>query len=173
MTMNTSITSSVTDGQKKQVKRFAEDAIDRAFAEGVLDKDGIQKLIENGDEFQADILASIRKLSVSNQFADEEVQSNYTYPPEYTGPKPIEDQIKALQKSLAENNEKVAALDVMIRDAGAKQDTVALQAQISALDQTNQKIAGNAARLTVPSSFMASAVTLAVSGTCFTHTILS
>ena len=32
---------------------------------------------------------------------------------------------------------------------------------------------GNAARLTVPSSFMASAVILAVSGTCLTQTTLS
>ena len=49
-TPKTSITT-VTDGQKKQVRRFAEDAVDRAIAEGLLDKDSIQKLIENGDEF--------------------------------------------------------------------------------------------------------------------------
>ena len=73
MTMETLITT-VTDGQKKQVKRFAEDAVDRAIAEGLLDKDGIQKLIENGDEFQARIVTGIKELSVSNQFADEEVQ---------------------------------------------------------------------------------------------------
>jgi hypothetical protein len=81
MTMSTSITSEkVTDGQKKQVKRFAEDAIDRAVSEGILpDKKSGQKLIENGDEFQTDMLASIRRLSVSNQFADEEVESSYGY----------------------------------------------------------------------------------------------
>ena len=81
MTMSTSITSEkVTDGQKKQLKRFAEDAIDRAVSEGILpDKESGQKLIENGDEFQADILASIRRLSASNQFADEEVESSYGY----------------------------------------------------------------------------------------------
>ncbi len=73
----------VTDGQKKQVKRFAEDAVDRAIAEGLLDKDGIQKLIENGDEFQAHIIAGIKDLSVSNQFADEEVESSYAYPKGY------------------------------------------------------------------------------------------
>lgn len=82
MTMETLITT-VTDGQKKQVKRFAEDAVDRAIAEGLLDKDGIQKLIENGDEFQAHIIAGIKDLSVSNQFADEEAQSNYAYPKGY------------------------------------------------------------------------------------------
>ncbi len=80
--METLITT-VTDGQKKQVKRFAEDAVDRAIAEGLLDKDGIQKLIENGDEFQARIITSIKELSVSNQFADEEVESSYAYPKGY------------------------------------------------------------------------------------------
>lgn len=62
----------VTDGQKKQVKRFAEDAVDRAIADGLLDKDTTQKLIENGDEFQTRIIAGIKELLVSNQFADEE-----------------------------------------------------------------------------------------------------
>src|SRR3989338_9674938 len=62
MTMETLITT-VTDGQKKQ--------------------DGIQKLIENGDEFQAHIIAGIKDLSVSNQFADEEVESSYAYPKGY------------------------------------------------------------------------------------------
>lgn len=80
--METLITT-VTDGQKKQVKRFAEDAVDRAIAEGLLDKDGPQKLIENGDEFQTRIIAAIKDLSVSNQFADEEVESSYAYPKGY------------------------------------------------------------------------------------------
>lgn len=80
--METLITT-VTDGQKKQVKRFAEDAVDRAIAEGLLDKDGIQKLIKNGDEFQARIITGIKELSVSNQFADEEVESSYAYPKGY------------------------------------------------------------------------------------------
>ncbi len=98
MTMETLITAA-TDGQKKQVKRLVEDAVDSAFAEGLLnDKDRIQRLIENGDEFQADITASIKKHSLPNRFAEEEVRSNYTYPKEYKGPKPINDQIKAIAK---------------------------------------------------------------------------
>src|SRR3989338_3504975 len=98
MTMSQTLITTVTDGQKKQVKRFAEDAVDRAIARGLLDKDGIQKLIENGDEFQARIMTGIKDLSVSNQYANEEVRSSYTYPKEYKGPKPIADQIKALAK---------------------------------------------------------------------------
>src|SRR3990167_9580167 len=84
MTMSETLITTVTDGQKKQVKRFAEDAVDRAIAEGLLNKDGIQKLIENGDEFQLRIVTGIKELSVSNQFADEEVQSSYAYPKGYT-----------------------------------------------------------------------------------------
>lgn len=45
--------------------------------------DGQKKLIENGDEFQARIITGIKELSVSNQFADEEVQSSYAYPKGY------------------------------------------------------------------------------------------
>ncbi|MBI5222322.1 MAG: hypothetical protein HY980_02385 [Candidatus Magasanikbacteria bacterium] len=70
----------ITSGQRKQYLRFVEDAAERALKETALDKDGIQKLIENGDEFQSRIITAIRELSVSNRFADEEVQSSYAYP---------------------------------------------------------------------------------------------
>jgi len=73
----------ITPGQYKQYLRFVEDAAERALKDTGFDKDGIQKLIENGDEFQADIVASIRKHSLSNQFADEEVESSYAYPKGY------------------------------------------------------------------------------------------
>ena len=75
--------TSITPGQRKQYFRFVEDAAERALKETALDKDGIQKLIENGDEFQARIVTGIKELSVSNQFADEEVQSSYAYPKGY------------------------------------------------------------------------------------------
>jgi len=89
--------TTVTDGQKKQVKRFTEDVVDRAIAEGFLDKDSIQKLIENGNEFQADITASIKMHSLSNQFADEEVESNYGYLSGYK-PKGITEQTNILRQ---------------------------------------------------------------------------
>ena len=95
--MDTSITTvAITDGQKKQFKRFVEDAGEKALLEVSLDKDGIQRLIGNGGQFQVDIIASIRKLSTSNQYANEEVSSNYNYPKEYTGSRSIEDRIKAV-----------------------------------------------------------------------------
>lgn len=99
--MTTQSITSITDGQKKQIKRFAEDAIDRAIAEGVLDKDSIQKLIENGDEFQVDIVASIKKHSLNNQFANEEVQSSYAYPENYKV-KEITEQVSTLRQLFPE-----------------------------------------------------------------------
>ena len=92
---------SITSGQEKQFKRFAEDAAEKALKEVGLDRDGLQRLIENGNEFQAYIIAGIRRFSaVDKQLTkkDEEVKSGYVYPKEYKGPKPIEDQIKALAK---------------------------------------------------------------------------
>ena len=109
--MTTTLITSVTDGQKKQIKRFAEDAVDRAIAEGLFDKEGAQTLIGNGDDWQDHILAGIRKLSVSNQFADEEVESKYGYLSGYRQPKPIGLQVKLLQGTFANiggANEKLA-----------------------------------------------------------------
>ena len=96
MTMKTSITQ-ITEGQKKQYKRFVEDAGDKALSEVQLDKDELQMLIENGDEFQSRIITAIRELSVSNQFADEEVQSSYAYPKGYKV-KGITDQTNILRQ---------------------------------------------------------------------------
>ncbi len=90
-------TQSITSGQTKQFKRFVEDAADKALAEVGLDKNGLQKLIENGDEFQARIIAGIRELSVSNQFADEEVESSYGYLSGYK-PKGITEQTNILRQ---------------------------------------------------------------------------
>jgi len=63
-----------------------------------LDEERAQRLNERGDELQVGIAKLIAELSISNQYAGEEVHSNYTYPQEYKGSKPIKEQIKALAK---------------------------------------------------------------------------
>lgn len=101
---------SITSGQEKQFKRFVEDAAERALKEVGLDKDGLQRLIEQGDEFQTRIITGIRELSVSNQFADEEVKSDYGYLSGYK-PKGIKEQINILRKlfsGIGVANEKIA-----------------------------------------------------------------
>ena len=65
-----------------------------------LDETRAQRLNERGGELQQGIAKLIAEFSVSNQYANEEVSSNYAYPKEYKGPKSIEEQIKALAEIL-------------------------------------------------------------------------
>ncbi len=92
------ITTSITEGQKKQYMRFVEDVAERALKETALDKDGLQKLIENGNKFQSRIVTAIQELSVSNQFADEEEKSSHGYLSGYTKPKGITEQTNILRQ---------------------------------------------------------------------------
>jgi len=64
--------------------------------EAKLDDPGLQMVVERAGELQEAVKELVQRLSLSNQYADEEVPSNYDYPSKYGGPKPIEDQIKAI-----------------------------------------------------------------------------
>lgn len=127
--MPTSITSSVTEPQKKQYFRFVEDATSKgaelALEQVVLDKDGLQLLLTRGGEFNAAIAAVIvaktRELSLSNQFANEEVRSSYGYPDGYRV-KPILEQVATLKgffPNLATNDEVLEELASRPLPAGA------------------------------------------------------
>lgn len=89
-------TLSITPGRENQYKRFIEQVAERALDQLGLDADGIHRLIEHGDEFQSSITEKIRELSVSNQYFDEEIGSNYGYPKEYKL-KPLQTQIETLR----------------------------------------------------------------------------
>ncbi|MBI2100657.1 MAG: hypothetical protein HYT47_01390 [Candidatus Vogelbacteria bacterium] len=51
----------ITSDQKKQFKRFVEDASDRALKETALDREGLQRLLGKGGKFQAYVMAGIRR----------------------------------------------------------------------------------------------------------------
>lgn len=72
-----------TAGQIKQINRFGSDAIEKVLAELGLDNPGAQRVIEHGDEFATAIreaaLASLKDLSVTDKFKDEEEESDYGY----------------------------------------------------------------------------------------------
>jgi len=65
-----------------------------------LNEDGLQQVVHRAGELQQGLTELVKRLSVSNQYADEETASDYAYPPEYTGPKPIEEQVLALAEML-------------------------------------------------------------------------
>lgn len=54
---------SITPHQQKQFKRFVDDATDKALKEINPDKDGLQRLLERGGEFQTHVLAGIRRFT--------------------------------------------------------------------------------------------------------------
>lgn len=90
-----------TAGQIKQIGRFGGDAIEKLVVELGLDNPSAQLVIMRGDELAAAIreaaTVSLKDLSTTDKFKDEENKSTYTYPKEYKGPKPILEQVQALK----------------------------------------------------------------------------
>lgn len=78
----------------------ATSLFEAAYNKAKLDCERSQRLNERGGEFQDGIMRLIIELTTPNQFANEEVRSNYVYPKEHKGPKPIKEQIEALAKIL-------------------------------------------------------------------------
>jgi hypothetical protein len=82
--MNAITQTAATAGQVKQINRFGSDAIEKVLAELGLDNPGAQRVIEHGDEFAEAIrnaaLESLKDLSVTDKYKDEEVKSTYVYP---------------------------------------------------------------------------------------------
>lgn len=103
--MEASITSNErTEGQGEQIVRMIGD-LGKAGAGLALkkvnpDKEGSQRLIEQGDEIGSRIndfmIDLFQEYGTANQFADEVAESSYRYPNEYKCAKPIEEQIKAI-----------------------------------------------------------------------------
>lgn len=104
--VNKMMTEKITSNQRKQIVRFVEDSIDAMN----LQKDGAQRLIENGGEFQAELKKLVERFSITNQYADEEVESSYGYLSGYT-PKGITEQTNRLRElfpGIGYANEKLA-----------------------------------------------------------------
>lgn len=75
--------TSLTEEEEKQYFRFIEDSALHTLKKTSLNKDEIQKLIENGDEFQKRIITAVRELSKINQFSEEESESDSGYSSDY------------------------------------------------------------------------------------------
>ena len=98
--MNAITQQPATSGQIKQINRFGADAIEKILEELGLNHAGAQRVIENGDEFTAAIRsaaqASLRDLSTTDKYKDEEVESTYGYLSGYE-PKSLADQVARLK----------------------------------------------------------------------------
>lgn len=93
-----------TEDQEKHFGRLLDDAVNRATPLALKKvnptREGIQQVIRRGDELINRVVDTIieltGELSNPDQFANEEVRSNYRYPEEYKGPRPIKEQIQML-----------------------------------------------------------------------------
>ena len=99
--METITQAAATAGQIKQINRLGSDAIEKVLAELGLDNPGAQRVIEHGDEFATAIreaaLTSLKDMSVSDKFKDEEEESEYGYLSGYK-PKGITEQTNRLRE---------------------------------------------------------------------------
>src|SRR3989344_2679526 len=95
--MPTSTKKALTTSRDPKGLKFMA-TVEAAYNKAKLDDARAQRLNENGGEFKAGLQELIERFSVSNQFANEEVASTWTYPSEYTGPKRIEEQVDLLAK---------------------------------------------------------------------------
>jgi len=77
--------------------RQATDLFRGAYNKAQLTEEQAQRLNENRcGEFTTELLQLIQKHSATNQYESEVVSSNYTYPTEYKGPKPIAEQVQTI-----------------------------------------------------------------------------
>ncbi len=65
--------------------------------------DGSAQRLNESREFWKELGELIQKHSATNQYANEVVSSNYTYPKEYKGPKPIAEQVKTIATTFGLN----------------------------------------------------------------------
>lgn len=117
--MNAITQAAATFGQIKQINRFGSDAIEKVLEDLGLDNPGAQRVIERGDKFARAIreaaLTSLKDLSATDKYKDEEVASNYGYLSGYTSPRPITKQCDILRQvfpGLGFADEKLAEREV-------------------------------------------------------------
>lgn len=107
MTMDTSIANIITPGQRKQIKQFAQNAVNPNFIDSLIKKLGLtkangQNIVEHGDEFIEKLRDSmtgiIKDFPSLSDYANEETSSSCGYVSGYTKPKDLTIQINYLRE---------------------------------------------------------------------------
>lgn len=104
--MKASVTSDAltpaNEGQRKQIVRMFQDAVPLMIDKADMTFDGAQRGIDGApamlNDFRDAVRGILAKHTATNKYASEEASSNYAYPAEYRGPRPIAEQIETLAK---------------------------------------------------------------------------
>lgn len=88
----------MTVGQEDQVIHSAQQAVRRVFASDIINEEGLERLLQNSDRFEFDVIASMRKLSACQLYADEQEASDRKYPSDYN-PKHMHEQVRILREA--------------------------------------------------------------------------
>ena len=115
----------ITPGQRKQFRRFVEDAVgcavSKVLARAQVGKIELQRVFPRGDELQMRveraIETAITELAVG-RFANEEVASNYGYFSGYKKPRTAADQLQRLHKLFLE----LRTADLQVADGKLPED---------------------------------------------------
>lgn len=95
----------ITSGQKRQIKGFAELALEAVLDELGLSKEAAQRVVKNGAPCQELLKEHFRsvltQLSTPQEFADEEVESSYGYLSGYRKPRSVTEQANRLRELFA------------------------------------------------------------------------
>lgn len=109
----------ITSDQEVTLVRVGEDGVRKAVRvlkeEGVLTVRAAQRVLGRGDELQGTIFDQLREL-IQGKYPGEVVESDYTYPPEYQRPKPIEEQIEIL-RGLQFPMSRVPAVEIVLPES--------------------------------------------------------
>lgn len=94
-------TKSITSAQTDKVADLGREAVKTAVGKvNPTSTDAQNGIIGNGGEFKSRVEkaveAIIMEMTTPNKYANEVVSSNYTYPKEYQGPKPIREQVETI-----------------------------------------------------------------------------
>lgn len=94
-------TKSITSAQTDKVADLGREAVKTAVGKvNPTSTDAQNGIIGNGGEFKTRVEkaveAIIQEMTTPNKYTNEVVSSNYTYPKEYKGPKPIAEQVQTI-----------------------------------------------------------------------------
>ena len=90
----------ITSGQKRQIKGFAELALEAVLDELGLSKEAAKRVVKNGAPCQELLKEHFRsvltQLAIPKRFGNEEVKSRFGYFSGYRKPRPITEQVNRL-----------------------------------------------------------------------------